>query len=515
LNGAKADTPRAYLPLLVGTFAIAVCGLVYELIAGTLSSYLLGDSVYQFSIVIGLFMTAMGLGAYLSRFIETRLEQAFVITQIALGLIGGLAAPVLFFAFVQLDNYEAFLLLICVAIGTLVGLEIPLITRILKRERTLEINISNILTADYIGALVAAILFPLVLVPSLGLISTGFLFGLLNLAVAGLACRLFWSVLDRRFAWLTIATAALLITGLLASQRLVSLIETKLYHDEIIYTETTPYQRIVATHENGHIRLFLNGGLQFDSVDEHRYHEALVHPAMGLAGRTGSVLVLGGGDGMAIREVLRHEGVESVTLVDLDPAMTRLFKEHPRLGALNEGALDDPRVAVVNQDAFEFLKTDDAIYNVILIDLPDPKNPSLSKLYSLAFYTAAARRLARDGVLVTQATSPVYARKAFWSISRTLDATADPYRDGKQLSTVAYHAYVPSFGDWGFVAASPHQLDWSRIRLPAGLQFLDEAALPGLTIFPPDIDRLPVEINTLQDHPLLRYYEQGWSRWFP
>lgn len=507
--------PRAYVPLLIGTFVIAVSGLVYELIAGTLSSYLLGDSVYQFSLVIGLFMTAMGFGAFLSRYIEERLEQAFVTTQVALGLIGGLAAPILFFAFVQLDNYEAFLLLISIAIGTLVGLEIPLITRILKRERTLDINISNILTADYIGALVAALLFPLVLVPKLGLISTGFLFGLLNVAVAGLACHLFRSVITRRLVWLTIAATAFLFTGLLSSQRLVSMFEADLYHDEIIYTETTPYQRIVATHQNGHLRLFLNGALQFDSVDEHRYHEALVHPAMSMARRPDSVLVLGGGDGMAVREVLRHEGVESVTLVDLDPAMTRLFREHPKLSALNDGALDDPRVTIVNQDAFEFLKADQMIYNVILIDLPDPKTPGLSKLYSLAFYTSAARRLARDGVLATQATSPVYAREAFWSIFQTLEATADPYREGATLSVVPYHAYVPSFGDWGFVAASPTRLDWSSIRLSAGLRFLNDDLLPGLTAFPPDIARLPVEINTLQDHPLLRYYEQGWSRWFP
>jgi spermidine synthase len=506
--------PRAYIPLLAGTFVIAVSGLVYELIAGTLSSYLLGDSVYQFSIVIGLFMTAMGLGSYLSRFIEGGLENAFIVTQMALGLIGGLAALLLFSAFVYLDNYQAFLFLICIAIGTLVGLEIPLIIRILKQERTLEINISNILTVDYIGALAAALLFPLVLVPQLGLIATGFLFGILNLAVAGLAGYLFRHQINRHLLWLTSAAAALLITGLLASQWLVEMIETRLYHDEIIYAETTPYQRIVATHQNGHLRLFLNGALQFDSVDEHRYHEALVHPAMSLARQPTSILVLGGGDGMAVREVLRHDGVESVTLVDLDPAMTRLFREHPDLSALNNGALDDPRVTVVNQDAFEFLKADDGLYNVILIDLPDPKNPSLSKLYSLAFYTTAARRLAQGGVLVTQATSPVFARKAFWSIVTTLEATGDPYRKGQTLAVTPYHAYVPSFGDWGFVAASPSKLDWQAIRLPSDLRFLSEELLPGLATFPPDIERLPVEINTLQDHPLLRYYEQGWSQYF-
>jgi len=511
----KAGAPRTYLPLLLGTFVIAVCGLVYELIAGTISSYLLGDSVFQFSIVIGLFMTAMGLGAFLSRYIESRLEQAFVATQIALGLVGGLAAPCLFFAFAFVDNYEAFLVLFCVVIGTLVGLEIPLVTRILQQEKTLQINISNILTADYIGALVAALLFPMVLVPQLGLISTSLLFGLLNLAVAGLACRIFWPLLDWKLPAIATTAALLLLASLLSSQRLVGWFEGELYHDDIIYAETTAYQRIVVTHRNGNIRLFLNGGLQFDSIDEHRYHETLVHPAMGLAGRKDEVLILGGGDGMAVREVLKHDGVGNVTLVDLDPAVTRLFRENSRLTALNADALNDPRVAVVHQDAFEFLKSEKKLYNVILIDLPDPKNPSLSKLYSLAFYTEAARHLARDGLLTTQATSPVYARKAFWSISETLAAAPDPYRQGRTLTTQSYHAYIPSFGDWGFVMAGPRKLDWGGIRLPDGLKFLEAAALPGMTEFPPDIAVLEVEKNTLQAHPLLKYYEEGWARWFP
>ncbi len=449
----KAGAPHAYLPLLLGTFVIAVCGLVYELIAGTISSYLLGDSVFQFSIVIGLFMTAMGLGAFLSRYIESRLERAFVATQIALGLVGGLAAPILFFAFAFVDNYEAFLVLICLTIGALVGLEIPLVTRILQQEKTLQINISNILTADYIGALVAALLFPLVLVPQLGLISTSLVFGLLNLAVAGLACRIFWPMLDWKLPLIAIAATLLLLTSLLSSHRLVGVFEGELYQDEIIYAETTPYQRIVVTQGRGHVRFFLNGGLQFDSVDEHRYHESLVHPAMGLTTRKNAVLILGGGDGMAVRE--------------------------------------------------------------ILIDLPDPKNPGLSKLYSLAFYTEAARHLARDGVITTQATSPVYARKAFWSIAETLGAAPDPYRQDRTLSTQPYHAYIPSFGDWGFVMAGSHRLDWADIRLPDGLDFLETATLPGLIEFPSDIGRLDVEVNTLQAHPLLKYYEEGWAKWFP
>jgi spermidine synthase len=506
---------RHYLPLLIGTFVIAVSGLVYELIAGTMSSYLLGDSVYQFSLVIGLFMTAMGLGAYLSRFFAANPESAFVRTQIALGLAGGLAAPLLFFAFTHLDNYEAFLFLVCLATGTLVGLEIPLVIQILKRERTLEINVSNILTVDYVGALAAALLFPLVLVPQLGLVSTGFLFGLLNLGVAGIAYWLFRERLSRMLGAVLAGAGLALLLGLAFSRPVIAFLETELYQSEIIHAETTPYQRIVVTHERGHLRLFLNGGLQFDSADEHRYHEALVHPAASLAGRLDQVLILGGGDGMAAREVLRHEAVGRITLVDLDPAVTRLFAEQPRLSRLNHGALRDPRVTVVNQDAWAFLKADETLYNLVLIDLPDPQTPALSKLYSKAFYADLAKHLARDGVITTQATSPVYAREAFWSIEATLAATPDPFRPDQTLTTRPYHAYLPSFGDWGFVMAAARELDWAEIALPPGLRFLDPPTLRTLSEFPPDIDRLPVEINTLQRHPLLRYYEEGWARWFP
>ncbi|MEO1019295.1 MAG: polyamine aminopropyltransferase, partial [Pseudomonadota bacterium] len=187
---------------MAATFVIATAGLVYELIAGTVSSYLLGDSVYQFSLVIGLFMTAMGIGAWLSRYVEA-LEAGFVKTQIALGLIGGFSAPILFVAFTLIDNYEAFLFLICLVVGTLVGLEIPLVVRILQREKSLKLNISNILTVDYLGALAAALLFPLVLVPQLGLMAVSLLFGMLNLLVGLLAWRLFrtslgWRVLGRK-----------------------------------------------------------------------------------------------------------------------------------------------------------------------------------------------------------------------------------------------------------------------------------------------------------------------------
>ncbi|MCP4695950.1 MAG: polyamine aminopropyltransferase [Gammaproteobacteria bacterium] len=506
--------PPTHVLLLAATFIIAISGLVYELLAGTLSSYLLGDSVYQFSLVIGLFMTAMGIGAYLSRFVQERLEYAFIVTQIALGFIGGTSAPVLFYAFAWLHNYSAFLFLLSLAIGILIGLEIPLITRILQRHQALKINISNVLTADYIGALAAALLFPLVLAPQLGLLRTSLVFGLLNLFVAGMALSLF-RVSVKRLGAVIGACALLLACGLVYSNALVNFFERRLYQDEIIFAETTPYQRVIITRGRDRIRMFINGGLQFDSQDEYRYHETLVHPAMSLARRRDKVLVLGGGDGMAVREVLQYAEVKQITLVDLDPTITRLYRDNALLNTLNGKSLHDPRVRIINDDAWKYLEKNQEFHDVMIIDLPDPNNTSLSRLYSRAFYLLATSRLARDGLLVTQATSPLYARKAFWCIYNTLAETPGPYKYGQNLYAQAYHTYIPSFGEWGFVLAGHHRIDWSGIKLPENLRYLNRSMLPALTAFPPDMQAADTEINTLQAHPLLRYYEQGWEKWFP
>lgn len=511
-----ANSPSHYVPLLIATLVIAVSGLVYELIAGTVSSYLLGDSIYQFSLVIGLFMTAMGFGAWLSRFAEN-LESAFVRVQVALGLIGGFSAPILFFAFVLIENYQAFLFLLCIAIGTLVGLEIPLVMRILQRHQALAINISNVLTADYVGALVAALLFPLVLVPQLGLMATSLVFGLLNLAVAGLAMWLFRDKLGRfAAAGLALAVTA---TGvaLIYSESLVGVLEAKLYDSEILFAQDTAYQRLVVSTNGRHTQLYLNGNLQFDTIDEYRYHESLVHPVMSLAPRRAHVLIMGGGDGMAAREVLRYDDVQDITLVDLDPAMTDLFRDQPMLSALNSGALSDPRVTIVNQDGWAFIRETERLFDVVILDLPDPHSIGISKLYSLGFYSELVRRMPVDGLLVTQASSPLYARQAFWSVHNTLAAAPDPYADptsGETLTTWPYHAFVPSFGEWGFVIAGARVPRTFAVPLPEGLRFLTAASLPGLFAFPPDMAQVPAEVNTIIDHPLVLYYEQGWQDWF-
>lgn len=510
-------SPRpAHTLLLASTFVIATCGLVYELLAGTISSYLLGDSVYQFSLVIGLFMAAMGLGSWLSRFVGEALIETFIWAQVAIAAVGGTSAIVLFNAFSALDAYTPFLLLELVVVGSLVGLEIPLVIRILRDHLILKLNVSNVLTADYAGALFASLLFPLVLVPQLGLIRTSLLFGLLNALVAGLTL---WAFRDRiaHLRSLTLALAACaagLGFAFVKAENVLGFFESRLYAGEIILATTTPYQRVVVTRYDDTVNLFINGALQFSSRDEYRYHEALVHPAMSLARRHQDVLVLGGGDGLAVRELLKHPEIGRITLVDLDPAITDLFRDNELLSTLNDGALSDPRVTIVNTDAWKFLEETDRQFDVTVIDLPDPHSLSLSKLYSRSFYALLAQRLRADGLLVTQATSPVFARDAFWSIVHTLETTPSPYALDSGLTVRPFHAYVPSFGEWGFVVAGHAVAPWDSITLNVPTRFLDAPTLRAMAHFPPDMARTDVEANTLQTHALPRYYESGWEQWF-
>ncbi len=363
--------------LLGATFVVAVSGLAYELIAGAAASYLLGDSVTQFSLVVGVFMTAMGLGAWASRYVE-RPEGAFCSAQVALGVIGGFSAPLFYVSWLHVEPFEAVLFGSVIATGVLSGLEIPLIVRILERRGMTRHTVSNVLTADYAGALAAALAFPLVVAPWFGLLSSSLLFGLLNLAVAFLAIWLLAPENRQRLGVFAGLAAVLMAAGLIKGEQVIGAAEAGLYEDEIVFTETTPYQRVVVTRFRDRTRLFLDGSIQFDSRDEYRYHEALVHPAMTRAQRLSRVLILGGGDGMAAREALKYP-IDDLVLVDLDPAVTRLFRGAP-LSELNAAALTDPRLTIVNADAWVWVQEDHAPFDVIIADLPDPRNLALSKL---------------------------------------------------------------------------------------------------------------------------------------
>ncbi|AMM24775.1 polyamine aminopropyltransferase [Variovorax sp. PAMC 28711] len=507
VSGSRRPGPQPVeIALLASVFVVAACGLVYELSAAALSSYLLGDSVLQFSTIIGTYLFAMGVGSWLSRYFERQLPAHFLRIELMVALVGGALPALLFIANAYLPGAFRLLLYgLVMVVGTLVGLEIPLVMRILKRNVVLKDLVSQVLTFDYLGALAVSVAFPLILVPQLGMIRTGLLFGFMNAAVAVWALWLFRHEL-RRFGAHALACGlalAALATAFVFANHITTLAEDKFYQDRIVFSATSPYQRIVVTRGLLGHRLFLNGNLQFAERDEYRYHEALVHPVMAAQGAPKKVAVLGGGDGMAVREILKYPSVESITLVELDPNMTTLFSDHETLAALNGGALKSPKVKIVNTDAFQWLQQPGEVFDVIVVDFPDPTNFAIGKLYTNSFYALLDKRLSASGYAVIQTTSPLVARKSFWTVATTIESVG--------LVATPYHAHVPSFGEWGYIVASRRPFRLSD-ALPDGLRFLTVQTLPLLFDFPKDMARVPTEVNRLSNQTLVTTYEQEWGK---
>ncbi len=498
--------------LFLNVFIIATCGLIYELLAGTLSSYVLGDSVTQFSLIIGIYLFAMGVGSYLSEFIEKHVAEKFIDVEFAVAILGGFSAPLLFFAFAKLSYFSIVLYGIVFGIGVLVGLEIPLLMRILKDELDFKDLISRVLAFDYIGALAASLLFPLFLVPKLGLARTSLLFGILNASVGIWGTWLLLPLIKKNVTILRVKgfiIIVLLAAAFVKADTLTSLAEDALFTDNIIYAKSSSYQRIVVTKGKTGYSLFLNGNLQFNSFDEYRYHEALVHPAFAAFGKDAKrILVLGGGDGLALREILKYPTVENVTLVDLDPEMTALSKHFPALGELNKHSFDNPKVHVTNADAFVWLdSTESEPFDIAIVDFPDPNNFALGKLYTTRFYNLLKRKLKPDSAIVVQTTSPLMARKSYWCIIKTLEAAG--------FTVKPYQTTVPSFGIWGYALAKLQPFD-APAKLPENieLKFLNDKSLASMFEFSADIS-LPdeaIEINRLDNQALVRYYESEWRR---
>ncbi len=499
---------RERVTLLVSIFAVASCALAYELVIATTSSYLLGDSIRVFSFTIGIFLSAMGLGAFLSERMRGDLLPRFIAIELAIAAIGGFSIPGLFLAYTYTENYPLLLYLLLGLLGTLIGFEIPLLVRVLQDYGTLRINLSRVLALDYLGSLAASLLFPTLLLPALGLLRTSLLFGLVNTAVVLLTCRVFrdHGRFSRRYTVRALLLGGCLLGAFLASSRLVRWSESRLYTDQIIHARQTPYQRIVLTRWKDDLRLYLDGSLQFSSIDEYRYHETLVHPLLSALPHRARVLVLGGGDGLAVREILKYRDVEEITLVDIDPALVELCRENPMLRRLNRDALRDPRVTVHHEDAFRFVQENSRRFQAIVVDLPDPHSEKLAKLYSREFYALLAQSLARDGGIVVQATSPYFAPAAFRAILATIRAAG--------LFATPIHAYVPAFGDWGFVLAAPFRRDWTRSPPAVATRFLDPDQWRALFTFPKDLPLEGGAVSTL-DHPrILSLYEAGWKHFF-
>jgi spermidine synthase len=459
--------------------------------------------------VIGAYLTAMGLGAFLSKYIERSLARRFVEIELAVALVGGMSALLLMVTFGEAERwFRPTLYGLVLITGTLVGLEIPLALRLLKESVGFKDLVAEVLTFDYLGALAASILFPMVALPRLGLVRASLLFGIANAAVGLWSTWIFAGQIAQVRALRVRAVIVLfsLLTAFAYGEKLTTLSEEAMYPHPVILARTTPYQRLVLTRTpQGGFQLFLNGHLQFASSDEYRYHETLVHPAFGLHPDAKRVLVLGGGDGLAVREILRHRRVERVLLVDIDPEMTRLARENPELSALNQGSLNSPLVEVRNEDAYSFIRQSREMFDIAIVDFPDPHNFAIGKLYSTHFFSALKARLDPElGVASLQTTSPLNARKSYWCINNTLEAAG--------FSVRPMHASVPSFGDWGYAlaTASPRP---EPTTILAGLRYLDASTLAALFAFGPDLARVPVEINRLNNQILVRYYQEELAAW--
>ncbi|MBL4786572.1 MAG: polyamine aminopropyltransferase [Cohaesibacteraceae bacterium] len=478
------DLPASQVTiLLVSILLVALCGIVYELIIGTVSSYLLGNSVYQFSITIGFFMCAMGVGSWVSRYIGKDLIQSFVYIELILAIVGGLCSISLFMTFPFAPwMYTLVMFSFIFAIGLLVGLEIPLLTRVLAERTDTRNSIADVLSLDYLGALIGSVAFPLFLLPSLGLISSSFAIGLINISVA--IVNVIWLREHlrhpRAVLYVAIGVLVALVALTVSATRITAFAQQHLYFDQIVWQKQTQYQSLVVTNywQRPDLRLFIDGHLQFSEMDEHRYHESLVHPVMSWSGKRENVLILGGGDGLAAREVLKYPDVKRIDLVDLDPEMTKLGQTFAPLVALNKNSMHSPIMHVTNEDAFVFIRKTKRLYDRIIIDFPDPHNEAISKLYSIEFYQMLSQKMRPDAIMVSQSSSPFFARDTYWSIAQTM----------RRIFPVitSYHTTIPAFGVWGFHLARKSPVGQLG-QFPEGLAFMSKRVFDAAQVFASDI----------------------------
>lgn len=498
---------------------VSICGIIFEVLFGALGSYILGDGVKQYTLVISLFLTGMGIGASLSEKVMKNLIITFVWIEFGVAIIGGFSSFTMFgiTAFAPAGTDAFYLYLITLLIGGLTGVELPILIR-KANEIGVSLNKSTarVLFSDYAGGLIGGLLFVFLLRPQFGMVKSAFLVGCINLTVALIVLWLFRKEL-RHFlihAVIGLSIGVLLIIGLFFGEAMAFSFEQKLYKDPIIHMEESSYQKITVTKDEEDVRLFLNGSLQFSSVDEYRYHEVLVHPTIAYAENAENILILGGGDGIAAKEVLKYEEVKHITLVDLDPAVVELANSNRHLLELNEGSLKNKKVQVKNEDAFQFLESTNEWFDVIIVDLPDPNNESLNKLYTKEFYSLVRNHLNSGGAAMIQSTSPVFATEVYWTISKTIASTG--------LLTKNLHVDVPSFGNWGFVMASREAIDLDEIDITVPTKFLTADMIPDLTTFGKDEDKKisdgsgdPIELkpNTLIDPHLIQIYEGAWKNY--
>ncbi|WP_022666130.1 polyamine aminopropyltransferase [Desulfospira joergensenii] len=536
-------------------FASGACGIILEYIQASLASMILGNSFEQWAMVIGLMLFWMGFGSLIqARIPKHRLILTFIGIETGLALAGGFSPTLTYLSYGHTAHYPLVLYAFVSLIGILIGLEIPVIIRINNDfSHELSTNLGNILSADYIGSLIGSLVYVFVLLRYFPITEAAFLTAGVNFLLALITFAYFTRkglIAKSPLLFLVMTGVFLgLVLGYKNSRVWQVKLEQPLYDDPVVFSRTTQYQHIVITHYQplDEVRLFLNGNLQLNSLDEERYHESLVHPAMNLIPVRKRILILGGGDGCALREVLKYKDVRQITLVDLDPAMTSLAATHPLLTRINKNSFQDSRtlvfsgegvqpgektpvyvntgsskkgkpkiheiarVNVMNLDADLFLSKASGFWDLIIVDLPDPSTPELSKLYSREFYAKVRRKLSLTGMAVIQATSPYFAKESFLCIGRTLEAAG--------FAVLPFHENVPSFGDWGwFLAWKPVQ-DRNEITdrakamtIPVSTRFITPQVFQSQLVFGKGmLETQKTEINTLLYPVLLTLYNhESW-----
>jgi spermidine synthase len=506
---------KSYL-LKIALLATGLSGIVAEYILATLATYFLGDSVLQWALIISMMLFFMGVGSRLTQYLKGDLFTYFILIEFALSVIVSFSALLTYLvaswsAYIGLLIYGTSILT-----GLLIGMELPLAFRLNEQFEELRINVSSILEKDYYGSLLGGLFFAFVGLPYLGLTYTPFVLGLVNFGVAVVLLNFFPAKVppkqQKRLNLLAVGLLLFVGAGMFNAQQIVLYGEQKRYSDKVIYSEQSQYQKIVLTQWQEDYWLYLNESMQFSSFDEALYHEVLVHPAVQVAGAAREVLVMGGGDGCAVRELLKYPFIEGITLVDLDPAVTRLASEHPVLKAINEDALQDERVTVINADAMAWLENHKRFFDLLIIDFPDPRSVELSRLYSYEFYQLCRNRLRPQGVLITQAGSPYFTPSSFQCILKTVEQAG--------FSAIPLHNQVVTMGEWGWVLGSKREVSDGQIiqRLKAidlegvPTRWLNREAIDLITSFGKNyFDRSgdSLRVNRIHDPVLYRYFRQG------
>lgn len=501
--------------LKLALFATGLSGIVAEYVLSTLATYFLGDSVFQWTMIVSIMLFSMGFGSRISRYINTRLLQKFIYIEFTLSLLTAFVSVITYISSAYYGDNTFIIYGLSILVGLLIGMEIPIVMRLNDEFEELKVNVSSVMEKDYYGSLLGGVFFAFIGLPYLGLTYTPFILGTVNFIVACLLIYILWGSLDtgikKQLAGLISVVIIILVAGVTFAKSIIDYGEEIRYKDRVVYSEQTKYQRIVITKSQEDFWLFINGNQQLSSIDEVMYHEPLVHPVMDLLKEPKHILVLGGGDGGAVREILKYPSVEKITLVDLDPKMTELGQKHDWLVAMNQNSMNHEKLEIINADGYTWMENQKQFFDAIIIDLPDPKTVELGRLYSYEFYRLCYNRLRPHGIITTQAGSPYYAARAFNCIDLTLQEAG--------FTTAPLHNQVVTLGEWGWVLGAK---EGEKADLKQALQALTFEEIPTtwinhesmtlITSFGKRVfhdDDKPVEVNKIHNPVLYRYYLDG------